>query len=99
VFSKDTAREVARAHGVDVAEDEMRPIGPVECPRCKKETPRDEAQCMWCGQALSPKAVEKIEDRRDRLFESALDADEDMKERLKRVQNELDELRSLGLEV
>lgn len=99
VFSEDTAREVARAHGVDVAEDEMSPIGPVECPRCQKETPRDEAQCMWCGQALSPKAVEKIEDRRDRLFESALEADEDMKERLKRVQDELEELRSLGLEV
>lgn len=99
VFSDDTAREVARAHGVDVSEDEMDPIGPVECPRCQRETPRDKIQCMWCGQALSPKGVEKIEERQERLFDSALEAEGDMKERLKNVQNEIEELRALGLEL
>jgi len=51
------------------------------------------------GQALSPKGVEKIEERRERLFDSALEAEEDMKDRLKSVQSELEELRALGLEV
>ncbi len=99
VFAEDTAREVARAHGMDVSADEIADIGPVECPRCQRETPRDKVQCMWCGQALSPKGVEKIEERRERLFDSALEAEEDMKDRLKSVQSELEELRALGLEV
>ena len=99
VFAEDTAREVARAHGVDVSEEEIADIGPVQCPRCQRETPRDKIQCMWCGQALSPKGVEKIEERRERLFESALEAEDDMKDRLKSVQSELEELRALGLEV
>ena len=99
VFSDDTAREVARAHGVDVSEDEMDSIGPVECPRCQRDTPRDKLQCMWCGQALSPKGVEKVENRQERMFESALEAEGDMKERLKNVQSELEELRALGLEI
>jgi hypothetical protein len=54
---------------------------------------------MWCGQALSPKGVEKVEDRQERMFESALEAEGDMKERLKNVQSELEELRALGLEI
>lgn len=77
----------------------MAPIGPVECPRCQRETPRDKVQCMWCGQAVSPKGVEKIEERRERMFDSALEAEDDMKERLKNVQSELEELRALGLEI
>ncbi|MFA9516863.1 tyrosine-type recombinase/integrase [Halopenitus sp. H-Gu1] len=99
VFREDTAREVARAHGVDVSEDEIEAIGPVQCPRCQRDTPRGEAQCMWCGQALGPKGVEKIEERQERLFDSALEAEGQMKERLKNVQSELEELRSLGLEI
>jgi hypothetical protein len=95
VFAEDTAREVARAHGMDVSDDEITDIGPIECPRCQRETPRDKAQCMWCGQALSPKGVEKIKERRERLFESALEAGDDMKDRLKSVQNELEQLRAL----
>ncbi|MFC6940806.1 hypothetical protein ACFQE8_12700 [Salinirubellus sp. GCM10025818] len=54
---------------------------------------------MWCGQALSPKGVEKIEERRERMFDSALEAEGDMKERLKNVQSEIEELRALGLEI
>jgi len=99
VFAEDTDREVAKAHGIDVSEEELEPIGPVDCPRCQRETPRDKLQCMWCGQALSQKGVEKIEERRERLFESALEAEGDMKERLKSVQNEIEELRALGLEM
>lgn len=99
VFADDTAREIARAHGVDVSEDEMSPIGPIECPRCQRETPRDKVQCMWCGQALSQRGVEKIEERRERLFDSAIEAEGEMKDRLKSVESEIEELRSLGLEI
>jgi len=99
VFAEDTDREIAKAHGIDVSEDELEPIGPVDCPRCQRETPRDKMQCMWCGQALSQKGVEKIEERRERLFESALEADGKMKERIKAVQDEIEELRALGREV
>jgi len=53
---------------------------------------------MWCGQALTQKGVEEIEDRRERLFDSALKAEGEMRERLKSVQK-LGELRALGLEV
>lgn len=99
VFREDTAREVARAHGVDVSEDEIEAIGPVQCPRCQRDTPRGEVQCMWCGQALSPKGVERLEERRERLFDSALEAEGDMKERVKSIQSEIEELRSLGIEI
>lgn len=98
-FAEDAAREVARAHGVDVSEGEIDPVEPVDCPRCQRETPRDEAQCMWCGQVLSKKGVGKVEARRDRLFESALEADGEMKEYLENIQERLDGLRALGIEV
>ncbi|QLG50674.1 hypothetical protein [Natrinema halophilum] len=54
---------------------------------------------MWCGQALSPKGVERLEEREERLFDSALEAGGDMKERVKSIQSEIEELRSLGLEI
>ncbi len=99
VFREDTAREVARAHGVDVSQDEIEDIGPVQCPRCQRDTPRGEVQCMWCGQALSQKGVERLEERKERLFDSALEAEGDMKQRVKSIQSEIEELRSLGLEI
>jgi hypothetical protein len=54
---------------------------------------------MWCGQALIVKGIEKMEKQRERLFESALEAEEDMKDLLKSVQSELEELRAIGLDV
>jgi integrase len=53
VFGEDADRELAAIHGEDVSESEPEPIGPVECPRCGRDTPRDEPTCMWCDQALS----------------------------------------------
>jgi predicted amidophosphoribosyltransferase len=34
---------------------------PLTCPRCDKQTPRDEPFCVWCHQALEPDAVDKLE--------------------------------------
>lgn len=66
VFDDDADRELARIHGKDVEEDEPDPIAPVECPRCGRETPRDEEFCVWCEQAIEPGAVEqlKLDERR-----------------------------------
>jgi hypothetical protein len=61
VFADAADRELAKVHGVDVSEEEPDPVGPRECPRCERETPRDEDLCMWCGQALEHGAVERLE--------------------------------------
>ncbi|WP_018258740.1 site-specific integrase [Halomicrobium katesii] len=62
VFGDANDRAIAKAHGVDVEEDESDPIAPVACPRCGKETPRDEPTCVWCHQALDAAAVEELEE-------------------------------------
>lgn len=72
VFSEDTEREIARAHGADVEAEESDPIAPLNCPRCRRETPREEALCVWCGQAQTQQAIEDLEEQDDRLFESSL---------------------------
>jgi hypothetical protein len=58
VFGDANDREIARAFGIDVKEDEPEPVGPVTCTRCERETPRERQACMWCGQVLTPQAAE-----------------------------------------
>lgn len=58
VFGDANDREIARAFGIDVQEEEPESISPVTCTRCQRETPRDRPACMWCGQVLTPKAAE-----------------------------------------
>ncbi|OAQ51402.1 hypothetical protein HTG_17065 [Natrinema mahii] len=65
VFGDANDREIARAHGVDVEEDESDPISPQTCPRCQRKTPRNESLCVWCGQAMEHGAVEEIEERQE----------------------------------
>jgi integrase len=60
VFGEDSDRELARLHGKDVSDEEPKKIGPVECPRCGRETPRDKDFCVWCEQAIDPGAVEQL---------------------------------------
>lgn len=62
VFDEANDREIARAYGADVEEDEPDPIAPLTCPRCQRNTPRNEPNCVWCGQSMDHKAVEQIED-------------------------------------
>jgi integrase len=61
VFGDASDREVARAHGVDVSDEEPEPIAAVTCPRCGEKTPREEPFCMWCHQAIEHGAVDEIE--------------------------------------
>jgi integrase len=65
VFAEASDREVARAHGADVEEEEPEPIAAVTCDRCGEKTPRDEQFCMWCHQALDHGAVTEIEREQD----------------------------------
>lgn len=60
VFGDAAENELAQIHGLDVVEDESEPIGPVICPRCDKQTPRDREFCVWCEQAIEPGAVETL---------------------------------------
>lgn len=62
VFAEASDRELARAHGKDVSEEEPDPVAAVVCPRCEKETPRSEPFCMWCQQAIEHGAAEEIEE-------------------------------------
>ncbi|WP_152040269.1 site-specific integrase [Salinigranum salinum] len=75
IFGSDSDRELAKAYGLEVDEEETEPIGPLSCPRCQRETPRHEEFCVWCGQALEPGAVESVRqterDVRDAVFRLA----------------------------
>jgi hypothetical protein len=61
VFGEASDREVARAQGVDVTDEEPEPIAAVTCPRCDEKTPREEPFCIWCHQAIEHGAVDEIE--------------------------------------
>ncbi|ADD03645.1 integrase family protein [Natrialba magadii ATCC 43099] len=61
IFSGESEREIAKAYGAEVQEDEPDPLVPIECPRCTRKTPRHKDQCAWCGQILEPGAVERIQ--------------------------------------
>lgn len=66
----------ARMHGIEVESEESDsgPVGPVECPRCHRETPRERDYCMWCEFALTHDAVSEVRDVDDESVESIAEA-------------------------
>ncbi|ALG82876.1 site-specific integrase [Halanaeroarchaeum sulfurireducens] len=59
-------RSYARLHGLEVEpEEDAGDISPVQCPRCQRETPRDNEHCMWCNFALSEDAVDAAKTRQE----------------------------------
>jgi len=80
VFNDANEREIAKAHGVDVEEDEPDPIGPIECPRCEKRTPRDRDFCIHCNQALDQETMELLDRVTQTLDDQLVEAD-DVEER------------------
>ncbi|KDE59577.1 integrase [Halostagnicola sp. A56] len=74
VFGDANDREIARAHGIDVGEDEHEDLAPVPCPSCDRDNPRDSDVCVWCGRALSQRALDKSDDVNRRWVESAGEA-------------------------
>jgi hypothetical protein len=73
VFTEANDRAIAAAHGVDVQEDEPDPIGPVTCPRCEEQTPRQREFCINCGQALDQEAVQTLDEVVGQLEAQAVD--------------------------
>lgn len=68
----------ARLHGIEVDGEEDAPeVGPVECPRCHRDTPREEDFCMWCHFALSFDATDDIDQVDDETAESIAKASDD----------------------
>lgn len=67
IFDDASDDELARAHGREVEKEETKSIAPVPCPRCDRETPRDEEFCVWCGQAIEPGAAETIRNNQQAL--------------------------------
>lgn len=77
-------------HGLEVEEDEPEPIGPVQCPRCGKETPRHELACVWCKQALDHAGAEALEEDERKIREAVLRFAKDHPELLDDVQGTRD---------
>jgi len=80
VFGSETDRAVAKALGRDIDVDDPEPMGPVTCPRCDRETPRDKDTCMWCGQALSVEAATAAEAQQQRARQTLAMLDPDIAE-------------------
>jgi len=74
-FGGEAEDEYARMQGVEIDEEEPEPIGPVECPRCGRDTPRHEPACVFCNQAISHAGVQSLDEQqqkvRDALFQFA----------------------------
>ena len=88
VFDEANDRAIAKAHGVEVGEEESPdPIAPVPCYRCGNEIPRDEQFCGYCGQAQKQAAIEASKAQTDRLFESAVAADGDVAEDIRELRD------------
>lgn len=62
--------EYMRFHGKDVKEKKGEDIGPLDCPRCGQETPREGDRCMYCGFALSHQAAQEAKEKQRAAFEA-----------------------------
>jgi integrase len=95
VFGDANDREIARAHGVEVPEDdETEPVAERECPQCGRSTPRHEDYCVWCGAAVDPAAASRADAAVDDLTDAIRDAAGDDPERLDDLVDALDAFRS-----
>ncbi|MDB2247414.1 tyrosine-type recombinase/integrase [Halorubrum ezzemoulense] len=54
-------KQYAELQGLEVETEKTKDRTPLTCPRCDKETPRDEPFCVWCHQAMEPDAVDELE--------------------------------------
>lgn len=72
VFGSENERQIAKAYGADVEEDEPDPIAPVTCPRCQRKTPRDEDFCVWCNQAISQDSIDELKAKERELRDAVL---------------------------
>jgi len=91
VFSKDSDREIARIHGVDVDEEEPDDIAPIECHTCGRKNDRNASFCMQCGQVLDQKAASELDETTDDLNRSLASLEPKQAQRLLDVADMLDD--------
>lgn len=82
VFGAAADNELARIHGRDVSETESDPVGPIQCPRCDRDTPREKDFCVWCQQALSAEATSRVDEARDTTVDALAASDDPDKRKL-----------------
>jgi len=99
VFEDANEREIAKAHGVDVAEDEPDPTGPAICPRCDQKTPREKDTCVWCDHVRSKKAAEAVEEQRQTAMSDMAEVEREVRESLANVDGKLGDNATIRLEI
>lgn len=87
VFGREAENKFASIHGLEVEESSSDEIAPVECPRCGRETPREEDFCMWCNQALKQEAINRIKEDRDELRTAVLKLAKEKPDLLEDIEN------------
>lgn len=95
VFGTENERQIAKASGAEIEDEEPEPIAPVECYRCKRETPRSKDRCQWCGQVLTPAAVEKVKKDEGEIRRGVLSlvrADPELVDQIQRSERVMDVL-------
>jgi len=65
-FGGESDTQYAQLHGLETEDEVDGPTGPVECPRCRRDTPREEPTCMWCNQALGHRDVEDLKEAKNK---------------------------------
>lgn len=96
VFGDANDRAVAKAHGLDVEEDEPDPLAPIKCPRCQNETPRNKGECWVCGQPLSHTSVRHQQNQMIDLLDRLKSQDGDARDALIELGKILEEHPQLG---
>ncbi len=63
---RDIDSSYARLHGIEEEKDkEISEMAPEDCPRCRDKVPPNADFCHRCGQALSIKGMEEVEEDQD----------------------------------
>ncbi|WP_135852585.1 site-specific integrase [Halorussus salinus] len=93
VFGDQADNELARIHGVEVAEeDEPDDFAPVTCPRCNEQTPRERDFCVHCQQSLDLEAKQLLDEVTETLDSQLVESDDPEDRRdLVRARRTLDE--------
>jgi len=85
-FASMMGKDVETGH-TDAAE-----ISPLTCPRCEKQTPREQNFCMHCGQVLDLEAKEALDEVVETLDDRMITADDpNVREDLVRARRTLQE--------
>ena len=72
IFNEKSDNELAKIYGLEIESDESDRIAPLVCPRCEKETPREEEFCVWCHQVLDPESIPKLKEQEQQIRRAVL---------------------------